>query len=206
MKVDMNLVEVAAQHAKSLLTPLGNRWRHVQGVVEKACSVSRILEEKDRLYLVAAAYLHDIGYAPTLKKTRFHPLDGANDVLQAFGNKRLASLVAYHSEAQFEAELRGYDQALHEFPRERSAVRDALTYCDMTTSPIGSNISFEERIADILHRYGNEDIVAQAIRQATPSLALDVERTQHMLRQHQLSHEVKPLSYDVWQANREPST
>ena len=105
-----------------------------------------------------------------------------------------------------EARLRGYDYALDAFPREYSAVADALTYCDMTTSPTGFNISFEERIADILHRYGDEDIVAQALYQATPSLALDVERTRHMVRQHQLSHEVKPLSYDVWQANREPST
>ena len=59
-------------------------------------------------------------------------------------------------------------QALHAFPRERSAVTDALTYCDMTTSPTGSNISFEERVADILHGYGNEDIVTQALCQATP--------------------------------------
>ena len=192
MKVDMNLVEVAAKHAEALLAPLGNRWRHVQGVVEKACSVSRIFEAEDQPYLLAAAYLHDIGYAPSLKKTGFHPLDGANDVLQSFGNKHLASLVAYHSEAQFEAELRGYGQALHESPHERSAVADALTYCDMTTSPTGSNISFEERIADILHRYGDKDIVAQALCQATPSLSLDVERTQHMLRQRGLSHEIKP--------------
>ncbi|MFL5587236.1 MAG: HD domain-containing protein [Ktedonobacteraceae bacterium] len=176
---------------------MDDRWRHVQSVVEKACSVSRILEEKDQPYLLTAAYLHDIGYAPSLKKTGFHPLDGANDVLQAFGNKRLASLVAYHSEAQFEAELWGYGQALHAFCRQRSAVADALTYCDMTTSPTGFNISFEERIADILHRYGNEDIVSQALCQATPSLALDVERTQRMLRQHRLSHEVKPLPCDV---------
>jgi HD superfamily phosphodiesterase len=181
MKIDMNLVEIAAKHAESLLAPLGNRWRHVRGVVEKACSISWVFTEEDQLYLIVAAYLHDIGYAPLLKKTGFHPLDGANYVLQSFGNKRLASLVAYHSEAQFEAEIRGYDQALHEFPRERSAVADALTYCDMTTSSTGFNISFEERIADILHRYSDEDVISQAIRQATPSLSVDVECTEHML-------------------------
>ena len=38
MKGDMNLVELSRKHAESLLAPLGNRWRHVQGVVEKACS------------------------------------------------------------------------------------------------------------------------------------------------------------------------
>ncbi len=63
MKVDMNFVEVAAKHTESLLAPLGDRRRHVQGVVEKACSVSRIFEEEDQPFLIAAAYLHDIGYA-----------------------------------------------------------------------------------------------------------------------------------------------
>ncbi len=54
-----------------------------------------------------------------------------------------------------------------------------------------SNISFEERIADILCRYGNEDIIAQSIRQATPSLCLDVERAQQLLRKHGLTHETR---------------
>ncbi len=191
MKIDRSLVELAAKRAVSLLAPLGNRWLHVQGVAEKARWVSQVFEEEDRLYLIAAAYLHDIGYAPSLKKTGFHPLDGANYVRKSFGNERLASLVAYHSEAEFEARLRGYDLTLHEFPRERSAVADALTYCDMTTSPTGSNISIEERIADILCRYGSEDIVAQSIRQATPSLYLDIEHTQQMLRKHGLTHETR---------------
>jgi HD superfamily phosphohydrolase YqeK len=62
MKIDMNFVEVAAKHAESLLAPLGDRRRHVQGVVEKACAVRRIFEE-DQPFLIAAAYLHDIGYA-----------------------------------------------------------------------------------------------------------------------------------------------
>jgi len=57
-----------------------------------------LFEEEDQPFLIAAAYLHDIGYALSLKKPGFHSLDGANDVLQSFGNKRLASLVAYHSE------------------------------------------------------------------------------------------------------------
>src|SRR5438270_4113840 len=106
MNIDMHVVELAAQRAASLLAPLGNRWLHVQGVAEKAFRVGQVLKEEDRLYLLAAAYLHDIGYAPSLKKTGFHPLDGANYVLEAFSNERLASLVAHHSEAHFEAQLR----------------------------------------------------------------------------------------------------
>jgi hypothetical protein len=187
MNTDKNIVESAAKQAATLLAPLGNRWLHVQGVVERACWVSRVFEEEDQLYLIAAAYLHDIGYAPSLNKTGFHPLDGANDVIQSFKDVRLASLVAHHSEAAFEARLRGYAPALHAFPREYSTVADALTFCDMTTSPEGKHISFEERIAEILFRYKEQDIVSQSIRQATPTLSLDIERTKQMLHQHEIN-------------------
>ncbi len=108
--------------------------------------------------------------------------------MESFGNERLASLVAHHSEATFEGQLRGYDLALDAFPREHSTVADALTYCDMTTSPTGSNISFQERISEILNRYSEKDIVAQSIRQATPSLSLDVERTEQILRKQGFIH------------------
>jgi hypothetical protein len=108
-------------------------------------------------------------------------------VIQSFKDIRLASLVAHHSEAAFEAQLRGCAPALHAFPREYSTVADALTYCDMTTSPEGDHISFEERIAEILCRYKEQDIVSQSIRQATPTLSLDIEHTRQMLHQHEIN-------------------
>ncbi len=39
MNVDKYVVEKAAEHAAALLSPLGKRWRHVQGVVQRAYSV-----------------------------------------------------------------------------------------------------------------------------------------------------------------------
>ncbi len=177
---ETSLIKWAAEQASTLLSPLGNRWLHVQGVAEKACHVSKAFNESDGIYLIAAAYLHDIGYAPSVKKTGFHPLDGAC-YLQSCGQDRLASLVAHHSEAQFEAHLRGLLSELDTFPRRCSSISDALTYCDVTTSPIGLNITFQERILDIFSRYGDADIVSQAIHQAVPSLSLAVERTQRKL-------------------------
>jgi hypothetical protein len=57
----------------------------------------------------------------------------------------------------FEARLRGYEADLAEFPRERSAVADALTYCDVTTSATGQPVSLKERAAKVLRqrRYCN---------------------------------------------------
>ena len=180
-----NLVEWAAEQASTLLSPLGNRWLHVQGVAQKARHVSKAFNERDGTYLIAAAYLHDIGYAPSLKRTGFHPIDGAC-YLRSYKKNRLASLVAHHSEAQFEAHLRGLLADLDTFPRHCSSISDALTYCDITTSPIGLCITFQERILDIFSRYDETDIVSQAIHQAVPSLSLAVERTQRKLNKYNL--------------------
>jgi hypothetical protein len=171
------LISWASEQAAMFLAPLGNRWLHVQGVVEQARQVGAILDIEDRVYLLAGAYLHDIGYAPSLQRTGFHPLDGAY-FLRSHNQDRLASLVAYHSEAQQEARLRGLYQELAQFPRETSAVADALTYCDMTTNAVGLSVSFQERIADILSRYPATSVVSQAIRQAQPALARAVTEIQ----------------------------
>jgi HD domain len=180
-----SMIKWSSEQAASLLAPLGNRWLHVQGVAKQAQWVSKMFDEKDQICLIAAAYLHDIGYAPSIKKTGFHPLDGAY-YLQAYGWPRLTSLVAYHSESQFEAELRGLLTELEKFPREYSEVADALTYCDMTTDPIGQRITFEERIAGILERYEETSIVTQALKQALPSWDADIKRTEQKLREHGL--------------------
>src|SRR5215217_956196 len=110
----MTLTGWAAGYAEELLAPLGDRWAHVQGVVRQAQDVSAILPAEEREDLVAAAYLHDLGYAPALVETGFHALDGARH-LRALGYERLAGLVAYHSGARCEAELRGLTVELAEF-------------------------------------------------------------------------------------------
>jgi|ERR1019366_548583 hypothetical protein len=176
-------IKWALEQASSLLSPLGNRWLHVQGVVRQAQWVSKIFDKDNQVMLIAAAYLHDIGYAPQLQKIGFHPLDGAY-FLQSCNQERLASLVAYHSEAQFEAKLRGLESMLEQFPREHSEVADALTYCDLTTSPIGLQVSFKDRIIDIFHRYKKTDIVAQSALQAMSSWETAIRLTEQRLYQH----------------------
>lgn len=170
-----------AESAESFLAPLGNRWLHVQAVAERARRISQIFRPDDAAHLIAAAYWHDLGYAPALKNTGFHPLDGAYYV-RSLGYQRLASLVAHHSEARFEARLRGLEPALDEFVRERSAVADALTYCDQTTGPTGLSVTLKERVAEVLQRYGEASMVSQALCQALPYLSLSIGRTQQRLR------------------------
>ena len=113
--------------------------------------------------LTAAAYLHDIGYAPELEATGFHPLDGARFVRDQ-GFPELATLVAHHTGARNEAALRGFDDLLREFPYEDSLMLRALSYCDLTTGPDGSRTHVGDRVAEIQNRYGPDHVVSRGIR------------------------------------------
>jgi hypothetical protein len=103
--------------------------------------------------------------ALALTETGFHALDDARH-LRVLGHKRLAGLVAYHSGARGEAELRGRTAELAEFEDEASPTSMTLTYCDMITGPAGEVITYEERLGGVERRYGAEHIVARSVRQA----------------------------------------
>ena len=100
-----DLIVEAAVEAGELLADLPDRWQHTQEVALHAWWASAGLSSQDRDLLVAAAYLHDIGYAPHLKATGFHPVDGARH-LEHTGRPALARLVAHHSGASVEARYR----------------------------------------------------------------------------------------------------
>ncbi len=178
----MSTSEWALRHAKELLAPVRDRWAHVQGVARQASQVSVILPPSERDVLVAAAYLHDLGYAPPLAETGLHALDGARH-LRALGYERLAGLVAYHSASRREAELRGLLTELAEFEDEVSDTAMALTYCDMTTSANGAIIAFPERLVDVERRYGADHVVSRALRRARPEIERCVRLVEARLRE-----------------------
>src|SRR6266498_4480309 len=169
----MALVPWASELARSLLAePLPRRWAHTQGVARQARTLIPILGD-DADLLEAAAWLHDIGYSPDLVDTGFHPLDGARYLRDhEHAAPRLCNLVAHHSCASIEAEERGLaDQLTAEFTPEREDLTQALIYCDMTTGPDSRPTSVDDRLAEILARYGDDHLVARFIRRAAPVLA-----------------------------------
>ncbi|MFF0471495.1 HD domain-containing protein [Micromonospora zamorensis] len=166
--------EVAEQQ---LASALPRRWSHVRAVGSKARRLVRLIPPDDHEMLVAAAWLHDIGYAPTVRDTGFHALDGARWLLHHGFPSRLAGLVANHSCASYEAQERGLAEDLAvEFPLEESPTSDALWFADMTTGPDGQDLSVEERLAEIRMRYGPDDIVTRFWRNAEHPLLVVVER------------------------------
>ncbi|MCZ0999020.1 HD domain-containing protein [Streptomyces mirabilis] len=171
----------AAELAESLLPPLGNRWLHTQAVAARAREASAAVSEEDRDLLVAAAWLHDLGYAPELRDTGFHPVDGARHLERLGAPARLVRLVAHHSGAVYEAEQRGLSAELDVYEREDSPVLDALIYADMTTGPAGQSFDFDRRMDEILERYEVGSVVHTAISKARPYLGAAVERTRARL-------------------------
>jgi HD domain len=176
----MTLEPWAKAQAEALIAPLGDRWLHVQAVANQARRVAVLLPAQDADLLVAAAFLHDVGYAPSLNRLGFHPIDGAR-FLRAHGQERLASLVAHHSGARVEAEERGLVEELAAFPVEDGPVMDALTFADMTTGPAGQPMTLEDRIGEIQRRYPPQDPVHRAIMRARPLLQAAIDRTRRRL-------------------------
>jgi len=169
--------------ARELLeAALPRRWAHTQGVAERAASLRPVLGARTDT-LIAAAYLHDIGYAPSLVDTGFHPLDGARylrDVVKA--DETLCRLVAHHTCAVNEARERDLLDALTgEFGAEGPELIDALTYCDMTTGPDGRPVAVADRLAEIHSRYGPDHLVSRSITASTPCILSAVAKLEAAL-------------------------
>ncbi|MFJ2176599.1 HD domain-containing protein [Streptomyces sp. NPDC087851] len=176
--------EWATQVAETeLSSTLPRRWAHTQEVGRRAVEVSHVLGQNACL-LIAAATLHDVGYAPRLAVTEFHPLDGARFLRDEHAaDEQLVRLVANHSFALMEAEERGLRKELaSEFPLlEEPLLVDALVYCDMTTTPDGGRTTAEERVVEILGRYGGDSVVGRFIRRAAPEIFGAVGRVEAAL-------------------------
>jgi putative nucleotidyltransferase with HDIG domain len=174
----MASVAEARELARGLLaSALPRRWAHVQGVARQAEHTASRLGFRDGV-LVAAAWLHDIGYAPALKDTGFHPLDGARYLRCRAVDEQVVRLVAHHSYAPLEAAERGLvDPLVTEFPAADPVLADALCHADMTTSPDGERVEAGARLAEIQARYGPGDPVTQFIDRARPDILAAVART-----------------------------
>src|SRR5664280_1582715 len=171
----------AAELAEQRLGGMGDRWLHTQAVAARARSASPAVAPDDRDLLVAAGWLHDIGYADSVAETGLHPRDGAEYLTRLGFAPRLVALVAHHSCARFEAAERGLTEPLVTYVRETGPVADALIYADMTIGPTGETVSVADRLTEVFERYPPESPVHRAITQASAELIASVRRTERRL-------------------------
>ncbi len=190
-----------------LAEALPRRWAHSQGVARQAQTLAGALGPDASWWVEAAAWVHDIGYAPDLVVTRLHALDGArwlrdHPAGREVGGPIVWHLVAHHTGAMIEAQQRGLSEALlGEFPTAGPSVAerrstterhsadatsgwtfpelvDVLTWCDLTTTPTGKVTTPTARLAEILSRYSSDDPVHQAVTRSRPILLAQCERVE----------------------------
>jgi putative nucleotidyltransferase with HDIG domain len=104
--------------------------------------------------------LHDIGYTNRIKTTGFHALDGYNHLLTI--DKTTAERIALHTSTPEEAELRNIP--IPKIKQDIYAI--LLSYADARVMGNGKIVSFEERLEDIINRYGENHIVSIANKKA----------------------------------------
>jgi hypothetical protein len=150
------LVASARETARRLLGESPERLRHSAGVAARAESLASAVPDDRRSFLVAAAWLHDVGYAESLHDTGFHPVDGARFLRSAHWDGGICNLVAHHSGSRFVAAARGLGGDLAEFDWAQDPVSDALTVADQTIV--------------VIERIQNNNVQLTAIHRAeTPS-------------------------------------
>jgi hypothetical protein len=153
-----DLPETLVARARALATQITredpDRLRHLAAVAYRAEVLSVTVPAADVSTLVAAGWLHDIGYAPALRRTGFHPLDGATFLRDAGWPGVMCALVAHHSGSRYVAHIRGLDGPLSEFEFVEDASSDVLTAADNTSSHDGSPVVLSQRLGEKLLRHG----------------------------------------------------
>jgi hypothetical protein len=139
-------------------------------VADRALLLTSAVPDHEAPLLVAAAWLHDIGYAPQLRRTGFHPLDGGLYLRESGWHPLVCSLVAHHSGARYVAVVRGVGDQLAVFTDDDDALSDALTVADQTAGPDGAAMTITERMTDMLDRHGPDSPNAKAHVERRPYL------------------------------------
>ena len=166
----------ARQLAADLLAEtLPRRWSHTIAVAIAAEDLSSALTVDGAEEIVCAAWLHDIGYAPGLIDTGFHPLDGAAYLARDVAGRQnispeVISLVAHHTGAAYEARERGLQDLLASYPQPDETKLAILSCADLCSGPDGAPVDPAERISEVLARYPTDHPVHRAITISAPTL------------------------------------
>ena len=176
-----DLVACARDLACRLLEDNPERWAHTVGVAARAVSLRGTVSEGEADLLVAAAWLHDIGYAAQVRDTGFHPLDGARYLRARGWDPTVCDLVAHHSGSRFVARVCGLAQELSEFAYDEGPVTDALTVADQTTGLSGSPVSLDVRVRNTLERHRADSAATRAFPEREPYFRAALERVSRRL-------------------------
>lgn len=170
-KNDLYDLKFLKRYVKEIMleSNLKDRYRHT-------ISVSLVMRKKaleiglDPDIAQCIGLLHDIGYTDRIKSTGFHALDAYYYLLDI--DKITAERIALHTSTPEEAELRNI--AIPEITPDLYAI--LLSYADARVMGNGKVVSFDERLEDIINRYGDNHIVSIANKKAWVRLKEDEKK------------------------------
>lgn len=130
---DASLVTRARALSADLLRDDAALRQHSARAASVAAKLTRRIPTSRPAEVVAAAWLHDIGYAAGLKRTGFHPLDGALFLMTDDWPERVIRLVAHHSLAALEAPFYGVGHHLGVIEVVNGPDADILVSADLSS-------------------------------------------------------------------------
>lgn len=165
-----DLIDTAQDLVERILGQHPERLHHSAAVAASARALAITVERSAVETLVAAAWLHDIGYGSPLQETGFHPLDGAYYLRSEGWPEPVCALVAHHSGSRFVARVLGLDDQLRAFEFVEEPRSDALTVADNTVGPNGTIMTVDERLREKLKRHGAD----------SPNMRANLERDEYI--------------------------
>lgn len=168
--------------ARTLLRHDPRRLNHSAGAARAAAYAALSLRTVSADVVIAAAWLHDIGYAPDLVETGFHPVDGAAFLRDDGWDDQIVRLVAHHSFSRVTAAFYGADTALSRFAPVDGLICDVLTFADSVAGADGTGATMGERIDEIRQRPRGSTGVPEDVREYWYELvSASVVEVQHAL-------------------------
>jgi hypothetical protein len=128
---DAAVVTRARARAAEILSGDPELHEHASRTARRAAELAQRIPGTRATDVVAAAWLHDIGYATPLRRTGFHPLDGALFLMGEDWPERIVRLVAHHSLAALEAPFYGVGHHLGVIEVVTGIDADILTSADL---------------------------------------------------------------------------
>ena len=144
------------------------RLAHMRDASAFACdlSASFVLPEAHGALLERSALLHDIGYAPALRRFGYHPLDGALFLAERDEHPWVVEGVLRHSQADRKCGMvsgAAQEYALRPPLPDASWLVRAVTIADWRAAGVGARVSFARRFQDIaLRNPHNPDKIRRA--------------------------------------------
>lgn len=167
------LVIEAEALARRILSAEPDRLAHVHSAARIAEFTADALGIDDPESVIAAAWLHDIGYVAPLARTGFHPLDGALHLAASGWPDRVVLLVAHHSHASVHAPYYGVENQMEVLDRPSIETEDILTFADLASGITGMGSTPQQRVAEMRLRHGDVSQVPARVREERYRLLLD---------------------------------